>query len=191
MRFSVLALDLATVTGWAVYSSGMSRPFSGHIKLPPNPEVVGPAALKLWEFLNDQHKMHRFTHIGFEAQHIAARPPKLDENGKKVSKGGIDINVIYKLIALGGITEMFAAAAGIHCYKVPIATWRKFFLGKGSGFNRAAAKQMCLSRCEQLGWDTLDDNAAEALGILDYFLDLLPGENRPWRDRTFMGAHKL
>lgn len=175
MRYSVLALDLATVTGWAVHATGMERPFSGHLRLPPNPQVLGPACDKLWQFLLDQHKMHDLTHIAFEAQHVGSK---------------IDMNVVYKLVGLGATTEFFAHKAGINCYKVPIATWRKFFIGKGSGVTRGQAKQMCLERCEALGWHTVDDNAAEALGILDTFLDMLPGDQRPWRDSTFMGAHK-
>lgn len=175
MRFSTLSLDLATVTGWAVHSTGMDRPFFGSLKLPSNPEVVGPACDKLWQFLLDQHKMHKLTHIAFEAQHVAAK---------------IDINVVYKLIALGGLTEFFAYKAGIKCYKVHIATWRKHFIGKGSGMPRDVVKTKCIAECEKFGWDTLDDNAAEACGILDYFLTLLPDEQRPWRDSTFMGVHK-
>jgi len=176
MRFSTLALDLATVTGWAVHSTGMDRPFLGHLKLPPNPQVIGPACAKLWQFLLDQNKMHQLTHIVFEAQHV----------GQK-----IDMNVIYKLVGLGATVEFFAHAAGIKCYELPIATWRKHFIGKGSGINRAQAKQLCLAECEKLGWHTIDDDAAEACGILDTFLSMLPGEQRPWRDATFMGAHRL
>ena len=175
MTHSVLALDLATVTGWAVHSEGMHRPFSGHWRLPPNPQVIGPACAKLWAMLLDQHKMHSFTHIVFEAQHVGTK---------------IDMNVVYKLVGLGATVEFFCHQAEITCYKLPIATWRKFFIGKGSGVTRAQAKQMCLTRCEELGWDTVDDNAAEACGILDTFLDMMPGDKRPWRDRTFMGAHK-
>lgn len=175
-RFSTLALDLATVTGWAVHSTGMDRPFLGSLRLPPNPQVIGPAAAALWQFLLDQHTMHEFTHIVFEAQHVGAK---------------VDINVVYKLIALGGVTEFFAHQAGVKCYKVHIASWRKHFIGKGSGLARAQAKQRCIAECERYGWSTIDDNAAEACGILDYFLTMLPGDQRPWRDKTFMGAHKL
>lgn len=176
MRFSTLALDLATVTGWAVHSTGMDRPFFGHLRLPPNPQVIGPACATLWAFLLDQNKMHSFTHIVFEAQHVGAK---------------IDMNVVYKLVGLGATVEFFCHQAGIKCYKLPIATWRKHFVGRGSGLSRQQAKQLCLAECEKLGWDTIDDNAAEACGILDTFLTMLPGEQRPWRDKTFMGAHKL
>lgn len=176
MNYSTLALDLATVTGWAVHSTGMDRPFFGSLRLPSQAREIGPSAAKLWEFLNDQHKMHQFTHIVFEAQHVAEK---------------MNVDTIYKLISLGGITEFFAHAAGIKCYKVSIGEWRKHFLGRGSGINRETAKRMCIAECEKFGWDTLDDNAAEACGLLDYFLTMLPGEQRPWRDATFMkGTHR-
>src|SRR5207237_1094402 len=142
VRFSTLARDLATVTGWAVHSTGMDRPFFGHLRLPPNPQVIGPACAALWGFLLDQHRMHEFTHMVFEAQHVSAK---------------VDINVVYKLIALGGLVEFFCHQAGIKCYKVHIATWRKHYLGRGSGMSRAECKQRCLAVCEAFGWDTIDD----------------------------------
>lgn len=176
VSFSTLALDLATVTGWAVHSTGMDRPFFGTLPLGGVAQEVGPPALKLWGFLNDQHRLHQFSHIAFEAQHVSER---------------MSMDTVYKLIALGGVTEMFAAAAGVKVYKVHIGEWRKHFLGKGGGMKRAEAKQRCLSECEKFGWHTLEEDAAEACGILDYFLSMLPGEQRPWRDDAFMkGTHR-
>ena len=188
MSFSVLALDLATTTGWAVHRASMDRPFYGSLQLPRNPQVIGPAGLKLWNWLLEKHSAYQFTHIAYEEQHIAMQ--------KKRGPGGIketvtlDMNVAKKLIGLAAITEMFCEAAEISCWAVPIGTWRKHFLGKGTGMKRAEVKQACLTQCEAFGWPTTDDNAAEACGILDYFLTQLPGENRPWRDATFMGANR-
>lgn len=175
MKFSTIALDLATVTGWAVHSTGMDRPFFGSIRLGGAPREVGHAAAQLWEFLNAQHKLHQFTHCAFEAQHVSEQ---------------MNIDTVYKLIALGGVVEFFCHAAGIKCYKVHIGSWRKHFIGVGTGIKRPVAKAKCIAECEKFGWDTLDDNAAEATGILDYFLTMLPGEQRPWRDKTFMGGAK-
>lgn len=174
--FSTLALDLATVTGWAVHSTGMHRPFLGSLRLGGEAQKVGAPALALWQFLNDQHRLHQFTHCVFEAQHVSAK---------------MNIDTVYKLIALGGVVEMFCEAAQIRCYKVHIGEWRKHFIGKGTGLSRPEAKARCIAECEKFGWDTVDDNAAEACGILDFFLTLLPGEQRPWRDDAFMkGTHR-
>lgn len=190
-RFSTLALDLATVTGWAVHSTGMNRPFFGSLALPGGKDTNGAAGLALWNFLCARHRMHQFTHIVIEAQHVGSVADKKNPGKRKM----INVETIYKLIGLGMVVEMFCEAAPemfggpkILCYKVHIGEWRKHFIGKGGNITRAQAKQMCIAVCEALGWDTLDDNAAEATGILDYFMTMLPGEQRPWRDVTFMGG---
>jgi hypothetical protein len=189
MRHSVLALDLATVTGWAVHSTGMDRPFFGSLNLSGYPaQETGDPCLDLWNFLLEKHRLYDFTHVAFEAQHVGLSQPK---------KGGparqINIDTIYKLIGLGTTAEMFAAACRRankskfpQCLKVHIGTWRSHFIGNG-GLGKVASKQKCIAVCEAFGWDTFDHNAAEACGILDYFLTLLPGEQRPWRDATFFG----
>lgn len=190
MRFSVLALDLATTTGWAAHSTGMGRPFFGSLDLSGPAGEVGEPALALWNFLLDQHSMHNFTHVVYEAQHVAVTAPKKGEPRRQ-----INIDTVNKLVALAGTVEMFTAACrrangpGSRLpatFKAHIGTWRKHFIGHGS-LSKAIAKQRCIAACEEFGWDTFDHNAAEACGILDYFMTLLPGPDcRPWRDANFM-----
>lgn len=170
---SVLALDLSTVTGWALHDTGMEEPLYGTLTLPRTPEEVGPPCEALRTFLRDQHKLWNFTDVVFEAQHVSAR---------------MDMKTVYKLIALGGMVEWWAFKMGIRCYQVPIATWRKHFLGKGGGMKREEAKTRCMAVMQQLGWDTDEIDAAEACGILDYFLSLNPNYDRPWRDRMLAGG---
>lgn len=178
---AVLALDLATKTGWALHKPGMERPFFGTLQLPRTAEEVGEPMERLRVFLADQHTMHGgLTDLVFEAQHVA---------------GKIDINVVRKLLGLGGMCEWFAHRIGARCYVVHIGTWRKHFLGRGN-MNRESAKLKAMDECRRLGIDPPDDNAAEAMGILDYYLSLkrLNGAPypRPWRDAGFMrplGAH--
>lgn len=186
MRLSVLALDLATTTGWAVHSTGMDRPFFGSLDLPSE---VGEGALALWDFLVAQDAMHDFTHYCIEAQHIGTSKPKRDGAQRQ-----INLETVYKLISLGATVEMYAAAKRRAAnysklpavFKAHIGTWRKHFIGAG-GLPKFQAKQRCIAECEQFGWDTFDHNAAEACGILDYFLTLFPGPDlRPWRDKNFM-----
>lgn len=185
VRLSTLALDLATVTGWALHSTGMERPFFGSIALPGD---TGEACLALWNFLLDQDRMHQITHLCMEAQHVAMTQ-KRGEDRRQINPA-----TLYKLSCLSGTVEMFAAAkrqaAGYSqhpmCFKAHIGSWRKHFLGRGN-LPKALAKQEAIRVCEAFGWDTFDHNAAEACGILDFFLSLMPGPERPWRDATFMG----
>lgn len=191
---AVLALDIATKTGWALHKPGMERPFFGTLRLPSTPEEVGAPVQRLHEFLTDQHRLHGgLTDVVFEAQHIATPGRPDPETGKR--KGGIDINVIYKLIALGGHVEWFAHCIKARCFKVHIGTWRKHFCGSGN-MDRATSKMTAMDKCRRLGIDPPDDNAAEAMGILDYYLSLkrLDGQPypRPWRDAGFftpLGSH--
>ncbi len=171
---SVLALDIATNLGWALHKPEMERPFFGQLKLPGKPGDIGWRAHRLREFLRDQHRMHRFTHLVFEAQHVSSK---------------IDMNVIQMLLGLAGVTELFAHDKGIKIYKAHISEWRKHFLGRGSGFGNDNPKELALRQCAEFGWYPETHDAAEACGILDYFLTLVPGHPRPWRDRNFMGAH--
>jgi hypothetical protein len=191
---TVLALDIGTKTGWALHQPGMERPFFGTLPLPASPLEVGAPILALHEFLSDRHQMHGgLTDIVFEAQHMGT-PGKPDpETGKR--KGGIDMNVVYKLCALGGHVEYFAHCVHAKCFKVYIGTWRKHFCGSGR-LNRKQAKMSAIDECNRIGIDPPDDNAAEAMGILDYYLSLkrIDGKPypRPWRDAGFftpLGHH--
>lgn len=173
----VLALDLATTTGWAWHRPGMPRPFFGAFKLPGDARTVGQAADALERWLRDQYLLHKadggISHFFFEAQHVA---------------GKMNIDTLYKLIALGGIVEKFAYQTNALVYKVDISTWRKHFIGRGSGFGsvKDAAKNMAVQRCSEYGWHTDVHDAAEACGILDYGLSCIPQYPRPWRDATLM-----
>ena len=175
----VLALDLATTTGWAWHRPGMPRPFFGAERLPGGPRDVGQPADRLERMLRDLYVLTKseggISHFFFEAQHLAAK---------------INIDTVYRLIALGGIVEKFAFQVGAKAYKVNIAEWRKHFLGKGSGFKARGEdqKELAIQRCAQYGWHTDVADAAEALGILDFALTMIPDYPRPWRDNALLGG---
>ena len=172
---AILALDLATTTGWALYSEGMQRPFFGALRLPPSPQEVGLPMEKLRQFLADQHRMHNLTDIVFEAQHVSAR---------------MSMDTVYKLIALGGMVEWFAHRIGVTPYKVMISEWRRHFLGRGANFGKDNPKELAIQQCATFGWFTNVADAAEACGILDYHMANMEQAgakiSRPWRDATLM-----
>lgn len=186
---AVLALDLATTTGWAWHLPGMPRPLFGAFRLPGDARAVGQPADALERWLREQALLLRphggISHFMFEAQHISSRA---------------NVDTLYRLIALGGIVEKFAYQVKGHCYKVDISTWRKHFIGRGSGFKRTAdkksylpgedPKELAIQRCAEYGWHTDVADAAEAVGILDYSLSLIPDYERPWRDARLLGGVK-
>lgn len=171
----VLALDLATNTGWAEHEPGMDRPFFGSFRLPGGPGDIGKRADTLERFLRDRFILRRFTHIVYEAQHVSSQ---------------INIETIEMLLALSGIVQKFSYQVGIgkFCYKVNIAEWRKHFIGRGAGFGDQDPKKLAIAKCAQYGWHTDIGDEADALGVLDYFLTMVPGHPRPWRDYALMGG---
>lgn len=189
---AVLALDIATKTGWALHKPGMERPFFGTLQLASTPGEVGEPMNGLYAFLLEQHRLHGgIAHFVFEAQHVGFnRRKKTDAAGNEVAISGMDPKVLKKLYALAGMVEWFAhcvkpAGVNRNCWEVHIGTWRKHFLGRGN-LNRERAKITAMDECRRIGIFPPDDNAAEAMGILDYFLSIkrLGGKPwpRPWRD---------
>lgn len=177
---AVLALDLATTTGWAWHRPGMPRPFFGAFKLPGQTRETGKACDALERWLRDLFLMLKaeggISHFFYEAQHVGTN---------------LNMDVLYKLIGLGATVEKFAFQVGNRpCYRVNIAEWRKHFLGKGSGFKARGENQkdLAIARCAHYGWHTDVADAAEALGILDYSLTMIPNYDRPWRDKALMGG---
>lgn len=170
---TVLALDLSTVTGWALHEEGQDAPFFGTLRLPYTPEEVGAPCEALRCFLRDKHKIWNFSDVVFEAQHVSAK---------------MDMRTVYKLIALGAMTEWWGHMTGVRVYQTHISTWRKHFLGRGSFPSRDEAKAKCMAVCQHLGWNTVEVDAAEACGILDHFLSIKPNYVRPWRDRMLAGG---
>lgn len=191
----VLAMDIARNTGWALHEPGMPKPFFGTIPLASSAGVVGPAMEQFRQFLQERHELHGgLTDIVFEDQHVAMHDRQPKKEGGRVQKV-IDIKPVKKLIALAGMAEWFAHCVEAQCYSVHIGTWRKHFLGTGK-LKRDEAKQRAMDECRRLGIDPPDDNAAEACGILDYYLSLrkLGGKPYPvpWRDTNFflpLGQH--
>lgn len=186
--FTVLALDLATTTGWALHSPGMERPFFGATVLPGKPRDVGMRAEALRKLLVEKQELYGpITDFVFEAQHVA---------------DNMAMDTVYMLIALGGFTEWFAHRVGGRCFKAHISEWRKHWIGRGGGFKRDRftkkylpgedPKELAIQKCASFGWHTNVADAAEACGILDYYMNLLQQADRnyeiPWRDRGLFGG---
>jgi hypothetical protein len=185
-RLSVLALDLATVTGWAAWGQGFnsSLPACDAVRLKGRSGEVGMSTEHLRLVLNELHRRFAFTHIFFEAQHIPM--PKKHKPDGEVQSRPINIETIYKLISLGGMVEWWGYKAGVEVFKVEIGSWRKHFLGRGTGFKKAGMdpKDEAIRRCEAIGVLTTNHNTAEAVGILDYSLTLFDNLVPPWRDKA-------
>lgn len=173
MKKCVLALDLATTTGWALHKEGMERPFFGSKKLKVAGQSNGVAGESLRLLLSDQHAMHGITDVVFEAQHI---------------NHNVTPETAILLLGLGFMTEWVAHMIGARCFLVDISTWRKTFCGKGN-LSKDEARKRSLDRCRALGWHVGNHDEAAACGVLDHYVRLLnakTGYPVPWRDHDFM-----
>lgn len=110
----------------------------------------------------------------------------------------INATTSKRLMALAGACEMFAFQVGaIGCYEIQISEWRKHFIGRGGGFKKIKGtkkylpgedpKELAVRRCAQYGWHTAIHDEADACGVLDYALTMIPDYVRPWRDDALLG----
>jgi hypothetical protein len=170
----------------------LQRPFFGAMKLPGKARDIGQRAEALRAFLADRHALYGFTDIVFEAQHVGA---------------DLQMDTVRMLVGLGAMTEWFAFRVStsqrpVRCFCVHISEWRKHFIGRGGGFKRTPdrkaylpghdPKELAIRKCAEFGWHTDVADAAEACGILDFYLHLLakadPRVAIPWRDRNLFGG---
>lgn len=195
---TVLALDIATTTGWALHNPTMQRPFFGAVRLPGGKDEVGEAADALLRFLRDLYI--RLRDNGQPITHFFYEKPFIPTAANSATS--------ERLLGLCAVTQMFAfQVRATSCRSIDISEWRKHFIGQGSGFKRTPdkkrylpghdPKELAIQRCASYGWHTDIADAAEACGILDYALTMvdaglrsaeLPGWPRPWRDNALLGG---
>jgi hypothetical protein len=143
----VLALDLASRTGWAVGGGGM--PKTGVYNLSGGSRGHGFLGFNNWLY-------GKIDRTGAEL--IAYEKPLFS-----LGKQGIRADVGMKLIGLAAMAEMIGAARGIPVVVVAVQPVRKAFLGHGRPAN---PKQAVLDRCKLLGWETGgDDNRGDAAAL--------------------------
>lgn len=195
---TVIALDIATTTGWALHNQTMQRPFFGALRVPGGKDNIGAALSAMLTFLQDIHD--KMTAQGQPITHIFYEKPFIP--------GQVNSDTSERLMGLCAVTQLFAYRIGTtSCYSIDISEWRKHFIGRGAGFKRTPdkkqylpghdPKELAMQQCARFGWHTDIADAAEACGVLDYAISMmdrsfvnagLPGYPRPWRDRTLLGG---
>jgi len=174
-----VALDIATKCGWAQWAPGWAKPIYGTWSLVGEPGEVGRKAVMLHRKLADLHALCAIERLTFEGG--------IPTNGLS---GKINMTTIYLLAGLAAHAESFADAVGARCRNIPNASWRRHFIGKGSGFSTKEFKDMAIKRCRSFDWHPSDDNAADALGQLDYAIHLA-GISPPWLQAEAFGRQQL
>lgn len=167
-----VGLDIATETGCAIWRDGDTAPRLTTVRLPSDPGEVGRPMEKLRKFLANLHTdIEPITHLWFEATILPGRTTP---------------QTVYKLCALAGLAEWFAHRVGAHCRQVDQQSWRKHFIGRGTGKSEIL-KAMGIEACRRRGWSPANDHEADAAGVLDYGLACL-NVITPWRDAHLMAA---
>lgn len=153
----IVALDIATVTGVA-WGAARSRPSSTSVDLGQgrSEDARFSKALVLTHGLIEKHRPEL---IAVEAA----------VGGPKTS---------HFLVGLLACIRGCAFNRGVPVEVYPINSIRKHFVGKSlqvrdfPGLKPAQAKKqikaVVMQRCRALGWDFPDDNAADALALLDF-----------------------
>lgn len=163
----ILALDLATWTGHAIWRPGLTSPRAGVLRLPKSGEDVGRFVYVFEQWLKAYLNFERPRYVVFEAPYV----------GEKTSQ-----ETARKLMGLAVVTELVCHAfkqGGADCRYLEVnnAPVRTHFLGEGSRSNRYrrpgeelrdALKRMTVETCAQKGWQVDDDNEADALAVLDF-----------------------
>lgn len=157
---TILALDLASVTGWAVGEPG-GVPSHGSIRfasLGSCHEAVFAAALK---WVSDICASRSPTMVIWEAP--------LPTSFKR---GNTNIGTTTLLYGLPAVVGAVAYLRGIYdIRKADTKDVRNHFIG--SNPKRAKAKPMVIRQCRAQGWDVADDNEADALATWHYMCSLI------------------
>ena len=150
----ILALDIATVTGFALGKAGES-PVSGSVRLKATDVDPDRGIARLGRWLGEQFTISKPDLVVIEAP--------LPPNGPLSNPS----TITFLHQAAGGAKGV-CGLYGLRCASVNVQTVRRHFIGKGRPPN---PKAEVLARCKQLGWidnASKDHDRADALALWDY-----------------------
>ncbi len=146
----VLALDIATASGWATDGCAVCPPRFGTWRVPGGTANLGHAIFRFNQWLYEIAATYQPDIIAYEA-------PFMSSGGGKTNP-----QTMFLLIGLCAVAESVAYAHKVRAIQAHVQTVRKHFVGHGRPDN---PKKVVAARCRQLGWDVRDDNAADACAI--------------------------
>jgi hypothetical protein len=146
---SVLCLDIATTTGWALWGSTFAAPRSGFVYF-KSEETNGHRLLNFWRFLNIPRNIDCIYY---------------EKPGSFQGRGHAN-KVVPHLI---GVLELWAALHEVPLEGVSPSTLKKFATGRG---NKVSKNQMLQAACCMWSRQVQDHNEADALVLLAYAMKL-------------------
>lgn len=163
----VFALDLSLSTGWAVGDAQRSSVLYGTKRLPSTGKHLGPTLDALICFVDDMIRRHSPTLLVFESPYI----PKT-----------YDVPMLRRMFGMHAAVEWAAHRVALQCAEATPSEWRRSFFAQHfeRTMKREPAKTMAIKQCQMRGWSPQDDNAADALGLMDHALGKLDPAYFTW-----------
>jgi len=159
---TILALDLAARTGWALGKVYDRTPRSGSLRFASAGASMGAIFSSYRSWLGRMVNEAAIDLVVFES------PMTPSHMG-----GRTNITTIRMLMGLPAVTEEFFFTKGLahdlfyDVREAKVSDIRRHFLG-GKLHRRVAAKALTIAACRRLGWAPADDNAADALALWHY-----------------------
>jgi hypothetical protein len=179
MAGGLLALDVATTTGWA-YGAPGGRPDFGRFRSgrprPRNSDGNGGEVLAQFRTWLDRHcDDWQPAMMVFEAPYVPrVTPTRVRTRGGHLVattpsvSAPIDIHVLRRLIAMCGLVEMVAHERAIPCREEASNVICRHFTGNGSWGGRANKKLATQKMCAVYGWPGVSEDEADALALWVY-----------------------
>jgi len=179
MTGGILALDVATTTGWA-YGMPGDRPAFGHFRsgTPRRKgadDNLGEVLTEFRGWLDRWCAKSEPRMMVFEAPYVPRFAPKKvrTRTGQVVATEPnkaipIDIKVVRKLFAMCGLVEMVAHDRAIPCREAQSNVICRHFTGNGSWGGRENKKAATQKMCAVYGWPDVSEDEADALALWVY-----------------------
>lgn len=164
----ILALDLATVTGWA-YADPAAIAAWARTVIEANGTARQPGLISGEEsFRSPSRGAMLARHYGWLSDMITVYAPRLIVAEAPLPGGQPSLDNARIAFGLAAQTESVAARHRIGCRDAQISTVRKHFTGKGKYPTTSAAKAATIDACRLRGWAVRGNNEADALAVLDW-----------------------
>lgn len=159
---TILALDLAGRTGWALGKVHDRIPQSGSLRFAAPGASMGAVFCHFRMWLTRIANENKIDVVVFESPMTPSH-----------MRGKTNITTIRTLMGLPAITEEVFFTRGLaearyyDLREAKVVDIRRHFLGS-TRYRRVAAKAMTIAACRRIGWFPQDDNAADALALWHY-----------------------
>lgn len=153
----ILALDLASRTGWACGLPNEDKPRSGSVRFAREGASLGAIYTGCRQWLAD------FLATNPDVRLIVFEAPMAPQH----MAGFTTAHIIRVLIGLCAVVEEYGHAGGYDVREAKVSDVREHFIGSNR-IKRKAAKAATIEGCHGLGWAPCDDNAADALALWHY-----------------------